>query len=158
MQTHHTADHDDVSSFPLLHVRHHLLDHADHPKEIGLKDFLHLFDGDALQWTHQADTCIIDWLGEEEGNINITLGQCRNVWFTTVRMHLLTEDIHMSIFDAVNTLFDRLIAADVQYSQKKSFPVRIPSSFHQLIFTFQITHRGYDCVQVEGKTDTFRGR
>ena len=61
LQPHHTADHDDVSSFPSLHVRHHLLDHADHPKEVGLKHFLHLIDGDALYRTHEADTGIIDW-------------------------------------------------------------------------------------------------
>ena len=60
-------------------------------------------------------------------------------------VHLLTEDIHVSVFDAVNTLFDGLIGADVQDGQRKSFPVRVPGSFHQLIFTFQITHRCYDC-------------
>lgn len=65
LQSHDTADHDDVSSFPFLHIRHHLLDHADHPKEVGLKHFLHLFDRDAFYWTHQADTCVIDWLREE---------------------------------------------------------------------------------------------
>lgn len=68
LQSHHAADHDDVPPFPFLHIRHHLLDHADHPKEISLKHFLHLFDGDALHWTHQADTRIVDWSGEEEGN------------------------------------------------------------------------------------------
>ncbi len=64
---------------------------------------------------------------------------------------LLTEDIHVSVFDAINTLFDGLIVADVQYSQRKSFPIRIPGSFHKLIFTFQITHRCYDCEQAENK-------
>lgn len=65
LQSHHTADHNDVSSFPFLHIRHHFLDHADHPKEICLKDFLHLFDGDAFHWTHEADTRIVDCSGEE---------------------------------------------------------------------------------------------
>lgn len=68
-----------------------------------------------------------------------------------VQHGLLTEDIHVSIFDAVNTLCDGLIVADVQYSQRESFPVCITGSFHQLIFTFQVTHRRYDCEQVEKK-------
>ena len=68
-----------------------------------------------------------------------------------MRSLLLTEDIDVAIFDAVNTLFDRVIAADVQYSQRQSFPICIPSSFHQFIFTFQITHRGYDCGQMGDK-------
>ena len=55
----------------------------------------------------------------------------------------------MSIFDAVDTLFDGVIVADVQHSQRKSFSVSIPGCFHQLILTFQITHGCYDCEQVE---------
>lgn len=62
----------------------------------------------------------------------------------------------MSIFDAVNTLFDGVIVADVQYSQRKSFPISIPGCFHQLILTFQITHRCYDWEQVEKNMSVIR--
>lgn len=64
LQAHHTADHDDVASSTFLHVRHHLLDHANHPEEVGLKHFLHFLDGDALHWAHKADTCVVDWARE----------------------------------------------------------------------------------------------
>lgn len=63
----------------------------------------------------------------------------------------------MSVFDAVDTLLDGLIAADVQYSQRKGFPICVPGSFHQLILAFQITHRRYDFEQV-GKRKKVRGK
>lgn len=143
LQSHHTADHNDVSSLPFLHIRHHFLDHSDHSEEIGLKHFLHLFDGDALHWAHKADTCIIDWSGEGEKKTAEDL-LCGAAWW---RYILLTEDIHVSIFDAINTLLDRFITAHVQHSQKKGFPICIPSSFKQLVLAFQITHCCYDCKQ-----------
>lgn len=86
-----------MASSPFLHVRHHLLDHADHPEEVGLKHFLHVLDGDALHWAHQADTCVIDWSGEGR-NDDSELKTLR-------RCVLLTEDVHVSIFDAVDALF-----------------------------------------------------
>jgi len=60
LQSHDTANHDDVASSPPLHVGHHFLDHADHPEEVGLKHLLHLVHGDALQRTHQSDACVVD--------------------------------------------------------------------------------------------------
>lgn len=51
----------------------------------------------------------------------------------------------MSIFDAVDALFDRLVAADIQNSQRKRVRVRVPHSFQQLVLTFQITHCCDDC-------------
>lgn len=73
-------------------------------------------------------------------------------WYSIVSKYsdafvVLTEDVYVSIFDAVDTLFHRLVTADVQFSHKKSFAVQIPSSFHQIIFTFQVTHRSYYCRQ-----------
>lgn len=51
----------------------------------------------------------------------------------------------MSVFDPVDALFDRLVVADVQDGQGESFPIRITSSFHQLVFSLQVTHCCYDC-------------
>ena len=70
-----------------------------------------------------------------------------------LRVHsvLLTKNIHMSILDAIDTLFDGLITADVEYSQRESLPIRVPGGFYQFVFTFQITHCGYDCGQLDDK-------
>lgn len=139
-----------MSSLPFLHVGHDLLDHADHPKEVGLKHVLHLFNGDALQWTHQADTCIVDWSQEEENTIaHKKKRQTSNSVRHCEDAFLPTEDIHVSVLDSVDALFDRFIVADVQDSQRESFPIRITSSFHQLIFTLQITHCCYNWKQRE---------
>lgn len=51
----------------------------------------------------------------------------------------------MSIFDAVDALFHRLVAADVQNSQRKGVPIRVACRFQQLVLTFQITHCCDDC-------------
>lgn len=57
----HDAAHDhNVPRTPLLHVGHHFFDHADHAKEVGLKHLFHLLDADALNWSQQAHTRIID--------------------------------------------------------------------------------------------------
>lgn len=46
----------------------------------------------------------------------------------------------MSVFDAIDALFHRLVAADVQNSQRKAASTRVPRSFQQLVLTFQVTH------------------
>ncbi len=56
----------------------------------------------------------------------------------------LTQYVYMSIFDAVDTLFDRFIAADVQREQRQSFTVRVSRCFNQLILPLQIPHCTYD--------------
>lgn len=56
----------------------------------------------------------------------------------------LTQYVYMSIFDAVDTLFDRFITADVQREQRQSLSIRVSSRFDQLILPLQIPHRSYD--------------
>lgn len=79
LQSHHAADHNDVASSPFLHVRHHLLDHADHPEEVGLEHFLHVLDGDALHRAHQADARVIDWFGGRKEGGMMTLSCCSSM-------------------------------------------------------------------------------
>lgn len=141
LQSHHTADHDDVASSAFLHVGHHLLDHADHPEEVGLKHFLHVLDGDALHRAHQADACVVDCSGEGRNDASEPKTSRRSM----MRTFLLTEDVHVAIFDAVDALFHRLVAADIQNSQRKGVSVHVPRSFQQLVLAFQVPHRGDDC-------------
>ncbi len=56
----------------------------------------------------------------------------------------LTQYVYMSIFDVVDTLFDRFIAADVQRKQRQSFTVGVSRCFNQLILPLQIPHCTYD--------------
>lgn len=60
LQTHDAAHDDDVARPALLHVWHHLFDHAHHTKEVGLKHLLHLLHTDALNGTQEPDPCIVD--------------------------------------------------------------------------------------------------
>lgn len=134
LQSHHTADHNDVSSFPFLHIRHHFLDHSDHSEEIGLKHFLHLFDGDALHWAHKADTCIIDCSGEGEKK-NLLRTYCVEQQDEDIFYSLRTSTCR-SLMPLIHCLTDSSLHTS-STARKRVFPYVSPAASSNLSLRFR---------------------